>query len=83
MNKTSNGLKNMCGNNIGILRQTLSGNISQRRFAEMLCLNGLDVDKTFVSRIERGTRAITDIELMVIKDVLGVTYEDLFKKTEK
>lgn len=83
MNKASNGLKNVCGNNIGILRQALPGNISQRRFSEMLCLNGLDVDKNFVSRIERGVRPITDLELMHICEVLDVTYEDLFRGVKK
>ena len=80
MNKTPNGSKNKCGMKIGILRQALPGNVSQRKFAEMLCLHGLDVDKNFVSRIKRGERLITDIEPMIIKEVLKVTYKDLFEE---
>ena len=43
----------------------------------MLQLAGMDVDKNAVQRIECGKRFVTDIELKILAQVLGVTVEDL------
>lgn len=53
--------------------------ISQRKLADMLQLVGLDVDKNAIQRIECGKRFVTDIELISLKRVLNVNYEDLLK----
>ncbi len=50
---------------------------SQRQIADMLQLAGLDLDKNAVQRIEAGKRFVTDIELIVLAKVLGLTYEQL------
>ena len=44
---------------------------------DMLQLAGMDVDKNAVQRIECGKRFVTDIELKILAQVLGVTVEDL------
>lgn len=75
INKSQNGLNNICGANIAAIRKSM--NISQRRLADLLQINGLDIDKNAVQRIECGKRFVTDIELSVISSTLGVTYETL------
>ncbi len=45
-------------------------NISQRILADMLQLDGLDIDKNAVQRIECGKRFVTDIELVHLANVL-------------
>ena len=39
--------------------------ISQNKFAKLVQLEGLDVDKNAIQRIESGKRFVTDIELKV------------------
>lgn len=51
--------------------------VSQRALADMLQLAGMDVDKNAIQRIESGKRFVTDIELKILAQVLGVTVEDL------
>lgn len=45
----------------------------------MLQLEGLDVDKNVIQRIECGQRFVTDVELKVISSVLGVSCDELLK----
>ena len=46
----------------------------------MLQLEGLDLDKNAVQRIESGKRFVTDIELKVLAMVLGVSYQELLDR---
>jgi len=78
-NKTSAGRNNLCGVRLKQFRLALPGRPSQRRFADMLQLAGLDLDKNAVQRIESGERFVTDIELRTIVRVLNVRYEDLLE----
>ncbi len=75
INKASDGSNNVCGKNIYIFRKELK--ISQRQFADLLQLNGLDIDKNAIQRIESGQRFVTDIELIAISKVLNKSYEEL------
>lgn len=76
-NKTMQGSNNYCGARIKEFRLAMPSKPSQRAFAELLQLEGLDVDKNAIQRMECGKRFITDIELRVLVKVLNVTYEDL------
>ena len=58
-------------------RDSLPEKTSQRKFAELLQVYNLDIDKNAVQRIESGQRFVTDIELKVIASVLGVSYQQL------
>jgi transcriptional regulator with XRE-family HTH domain len=75
INKTKDGLNNICGKNIAILRKQL--NISQRMLADKLQLSGLDVDKNAIQRIECGKRFVTDIELKILAKTFNTTCDDL------
>ena len=76
-NKAADGRNNLCGKRIKQFREALSSAPSQKQLADLLQLEGLDVDKNAVQRMESGQRFVTDIELKVLAKVLGVSYEDL------
>ena len=40
----------------------------------------IDVDKNAIQRIESGQRFVTDIELVALKTIFNVTYEELLQK---
>lgn len=76
-NKSSNGFNNICGEKIKELRSQLPDKTSQRKLADMLQLQGLDLDKNAIQRIESGARFVTDIELKIIAQVLQVSCDTL------
>lgn len=76
-NKTKTGRNNICGEKIKSLREAMVPKTSQRKFADMLQIQGLDVDKNAVQRIESGLRFVTDIELKAIAATLQVSYQTL------
>ena len=81
INKTHEGKNNICGNRIAFYRKQMKK--SQREFAELLQLDGLDVDKNAVQRIECGKRFVTDIELVHFARVLDVSYQCLLDSENK
>ena len=76
-NKLENGRNNISGLKIKEIRQKLPTKTSQRKLAEMLQIQGLDLDKNAIQRIESGQRFVTDIELKVISKILDVSSDDL------
>ena len=52
----------------------LEHGMSQNGLAQVLQLNGCDVDKNMINRIENNKRHVTDIELKAFVDVFGVEY---------
>ena len=77
INKSKEGLNNICGKNIAKLRKELK--ISQRILADKLQLSGLDVDKNAIQRIECGKRFVTDIELVILAEVFNISVDGLLK----
>ncbi len=55
----------------------MSMNISQRELADRLQVAGLDIDKNAIQRIECGKRFVTDIELVVLSQVLNYSLDTL------
>lgn len=51
--------------------------MSTRYLATRLQLNGVDIDRNVINRIENNRRYVTDIEIREIAKVLEVTYEEL------
>ena len=76
-NRAKNGLNNICGRKIKEIREALPERTSQKKLADMLQIEGLDIDKNAIQRIESGQRFVTDIELKAIAQVLNVEYKDL------
>lgn len=80
INKTDDGLNNICGKNIAQFR--LAMKISQRELADRMQLVGIDIDKNAIQRIECGKRFVTDIEIIAFARVFNVTYENLLDNTK-
>lgn len=78
INKTCDGLNNICGKNVAKLRKNIK--ISQRELADRMQLVGIDIDKNAIQRIECGKRFVTDIELVAFGRVFGVDVSDLLKE---
>ncbi|WP_368182024.1 helix-turn-helix transcriptional regulator [Anaerotruncus rubiinfantis] len=77
INKARDGCNNVCGKLVAKYRKQLSPKVSQKKLADMLQLEGLDVEKHAIRRIENGTRFVTDIELVILARVLNVEIYDL------
>lgn len=75
INKTPEGLNNICGKNIAELRK--KAKISQRELADRMQLVGIDIDKNAIQRIECGKRFVTDIEIIAFSKVFSVAFEEL------
>lgn len=76
-NKATDGTNNICGKKVKAYRKALSGNVSQNGLSNLLQIEGIDVDKNAIQRIESGDRFVTDIELKALAKVLNVQYTDL------
>lgn len=69
------GKKNLISDNLIELRQ--KNGLSQRALAYKLQLNGYDIDKNVITRIETQKRYVTDIKLKALCDVFDVSFEEL------
>lgn len=79
-NRASSGRNNISGNNIARIRKGLCPKVSQRLLADKMQLEGIELDKNAIQRIESGARFITDIELKTFAKVLDVSYEELLEE---
>ncbi len=66
-----NGKKNICGNRIHETR--CKQRITQSDLAAQLQVNGINIERDSVSRIEIGTRFVADYELKELAKVLNVS----------
>ena len=66
-----NGKKNICGERVKEHRRRLS--LSLEQLAARLQLLGVIIERDSVSRIEIGTRFVTDYELAALSEIFGVT----------
>lgn len=66
---------NLIGRNLRRFRKMR--HMSQQTLSEKLELLGVYVCRGSVSRVEDGSRTVTDIELYAFSRVLGVTMEEL------
>lgn len=68
--KTATGEKNLIGQRLIELRR--QHHMSQRLLAYQLQLNGYDMDKNVITRIETNKRYVTDIELKALTEIFQV-----------
>ena len=73
-----NGKKNLCGNRIREAR--LRQRLSQYDLAARLQTQGILIEQDSISRIEIGTRFVTDYEVKVLAKVLNVPLEWLLEE---
>lgn len=67
------GKKNVSGDRIREAR--LKRRLTQEDLAAKLQIEGVIMERNSVSRMEIGTRFVTDYELMVLSKVLGVSMQ--------
>ena len=79
-NKSNENKNNICGEQVYLLRKNYQPKMSQRALAEILQLNGIDVDKNAIQRIESGQRFVTDIELRAFSQIFNVSCDELLSK---
>ena len=73
-----NGKKNICGAFVKEARKKCG--LSQENLAAKLQLAGVIIERDSISRIEIGTRFVTDYELLALSEILNVTVEYLLGK---
>lgn len=74
------GKKNLCGERIRLAR--LKKRITQADLAARVQLEGITLERDSISRIEIGTRFVTDYELKIFARVLNVTVDYLLEEDE-
>lgn len=67
------GKKNVCGDRVRDARQ--KQRLTQEDLAAKLQIAGVIMERDSVSKIEIGTRFVTDYELMVLSKVLDVSMQ--------
>ena len=73
--KAPDGRNNISGKKVQ--QQRMEKDMSQYKLAEKIQAMGHDVDNHFIRRIENGERFVTDIELIILSEALGVSIDDL------
>ena len=65
------------GGNIRKLRE--KAGLTQEQVAARLQINGCDITRSAVAKIEVGQRHLYPDEIILLKDILSATYEEIFE----
>ena len=65
------------GNNIRILRE--KRNMTQEILAAKMQLGGCDITRSAVAKIEVGQRHLYPDEIILLKDILNTSYDEILK----
>jgi transcriptional regulator with XRE-family HTH domain len=74
-------IEKQIGANIRKIRE--KQNITQDELAAKLQTKGCDITRSALAKIEVGQRHIYPDEIMLIKEILHTTFDDIFYKEEK
>lgn len=69
------------GNNIRNIRE--EQNITQEALAAKLQLNGCDITRSAVAKIEVGQRHLYPDEIILLKEILNTSFESIFYGIDK
>lgn len=69
-------VENKVGDNIRILRENIK--MTQEQLAAKLQINGCDITRSAVAKIEVGQRHLYPDEVILIKKILNTSYDDIF-----
>lgn len=72
----NSAIEKRIGNNIRRLRK--NAGITQEQLAARMQINGCDITRSMIAKIEVGQRHIYPDEIMLIKKILNVEYNDIF-----
>ena len=64
------------GNNVRKLRE--KAGLTQEMLSAKLQVNGCDITRSAVAKIEVGQRHLYPDEIIILKKILNVTYDDIF-----
>lgn len=73
MNKA---IESKVGDNIRVIREKRK--MTQEQLAAKIQLRGCDITRSAVAKIEVGQRHLYPDEIILIKDILKVSYDDIF-----
>ncbi|HAP78809.1 MAG TPA: transcriptional regulator [Ruminococcus sp.] len=73
MNKT---IESKVGDNIKVIREKRK--MTQEQLAAKIQLRGCDITRSAVAKIEVGQRHLYADEIILLKDILNVSYDDIF-----
>lgn len=73
MNKS---VEKSVGNNIRVLRERAG--ITQEQLSARLQVNGCDITRSALAKIEVGQRHLYPDEIILIKQLLKVSYDEIF-----
>ena len=74
-------IEKLIGNNIKLLRE--KAGMTQEMLAAKLQVSGCDITRSSIAKIEVGQRHLYPDEILLIKQILHVEYEDIFKVSSK
>ncbi len=74
-------IEKQIGNNIKLLRE--KAGMTQEMLAAKLQVCGCDITRSSIAKIEVGQRHLYPDEILLIKQILRVEYEDIFKVSSK
>ncbi len=69
-------IEKQIGNNIRRIRE--SRNMTQDHLAAQMQVNGCDITRSAVAKIEVGQRHLYPDEIILIKKILSATYDEIF-----
>ncbi|MBO5164300.1 MAG: helix-turn-helix transcriptional regulator [Ruminococcus sp.] len=72
-------IETQIGNNIRSLRELKK--MTQDELAAKLQINGCDITRSAVAKIEVGQRHLYPDEIVLIKKILNVSYDEIFDLT--
>ena len=70
-------IEKQIGKNIKYLRESIG--VTQDILAAKLQLNGCDITRSAIAKIEVGQRHLYPDEIILIKNILNCSYEDLLE----
>ena len=70
-------IEKQIGKNIKKLRE--NAGFTQEQVAAKLQISGCDITRSAVAKIEVGQRHVYPDEIILLKDILSTTYEEIFK----
>ena len=76
----NNEFEKQVGNKIKILRETKK--LTQEQLSAKLQVNGCDITRSALAKIEVGQRHIYIDELKLFKDILETSYEELLERLD-
>lgn len=72
----NDAIEKKIGSNIRLLREKAS--LTQEQLSAKLQVNGCDITRSALAKIEVGQRHLYPDEIILLKELLKVKYEDIF-----